>query len=288
MPAEIVTQTCPAPECNLSQEDVERFLDEMTKYMKRFEPAFQRVEQLKRSKVYVHGLLGNARRKNVEQMALGLGEKVRSQQYFVGQSPWEAEPVIGIHQQLIGETLGEEDGVALIDESSAVKQGDGSVGVARQYCGSVGKVANGQVGVYLGYASRKGYSLVEGQLFMPDEWFACASAAGTGEADHAEQRKACGVPEDLEYKTKPEIGLELLQKTRYFALFLGGGGRIVRGFARFSRRSGRFEEVVFHRDQEYDPDLAHPTQSVCAQMEGAWSSSHPLAFALFEPTPGSG
>ena len=214
MPAEIVTHTCPAPECNLSQEDVERFLDEMTKYMERFEPAFQRVEQLKRSKVYVHGLLGNARRKNVEQMALGLGEKVRSQQYFVGQSPWEAEPVIGIHQQLMGETLGEEDGVALIDESSAVKQGDGSVGVARQYCGSVGKVANGQVGVYLGYASRKGYSLVEGQLFMPDEWFACASAADTGEADHAGRRKACGVPEDLEYKTKPEIGLELLQKAK--------------------------------------------------------------------------
>ena len=118
MPAEIVTQTCPAPECNLSQEDVERFLDEMTKYMERFAPAFQRVEQWKRSNVYVHGLLGNATRKNVEQMALGLGEKVRSQQYFVGQSPWEAEPVIGIHQQLMGETLGEEDGVALIDESA--------------------------------------------------------------------------------------------------------------------------------------------------------------------------
>ncbi len=53
--------------------------------------------------------------------------------------------MIGIHQQTVGETLGEEDGVALIDESSAVKQGDNSVGVASQYCGSVGKVANGQV-----------------------------------------------------------------------------------------------------------------------------------------------
>jgi SRSO17 transposase len=156
MPAEIVTETCPAPECNLSKKDIERFLDELTNYMKLFEPAFQRVEQLKRSIIYLRGLLGNATRKNVEQIALGLGEKVRSLQYFVGQSPWEQEPVIGIHQQTVGETLGEEDGVALIDESSAVKQGDDSVGVAAQYCGSVGKVANGQVGVYLGYASRKG------------------------------------------------------------------------------------------------------------------------------------
>jgi len=202
MPAEIVTQTCPAPECNLSKEDVERFLEELINYMERFEPAFRRVEQVKRSKAYVHGLLGNATRKNAEQMALGLGEKARSLQHFVGQSPWEVEPVIGIHQQLVGETLGEEDGVALIDESSAVKQGEDSVGVARQYCGSVGKVANGQVGVYLGYASRKGYSLIEGQLFMPDKWL---------EENHAEQRQACGIPEDLIYKTKPEIGLELLQ-----------------------------------------------------------------------------
>jgi SRSO17 transposase len=203
MPAEIVTESCPAPKCNLRRNDIERFAEELTKYMKLFEPAFQRVEQRKRSKAYVHGLLGNAPRKNVEQMALGLDEKVRSLQYFVGQSPWAREPVIGIHQKSVGETLGEEEGVALIDESSVVKQGADSVGVASQYCGSVGKVANGQVGVYLGYVSRKGYSLVEGQLFMPDEWF---------EEEHAKRRKACGVPEDLVYKTKPEIGLELLQK----------------------------------------------------------------------------
>ena len=61
------------------------------------------------------------------------------------------------HQHLVAETLGQPDGVALIDESGVVKQGADSVGVAHQYCGSVGKVANSQVGVYLGYVSRKGY-----------------------------------------------------------------------------------------------------------------------------------
>ena len=88
----------------------------------------------------MHGLLGNATCKNVEQMALGLGEKVRSMQYFVGQSPWEAQPVIDIHQR----KMGKEDGVALIDESSVVKQANDSVGMAAQYCGSVGKVADGK------------------------------------------------------------------------------------------------------------------------------------------------
>ena len=201
-PCRYQIETCPAPECNLGKKDVERSLTELTKYMKLFKSAFQRVEQTKKSQTYVHGLLGNATRKNVEQMALGMGEKVRSLQYFVGQSQWETEPVLAIHQNLIGETLGEEDGVALIDESSAVKQGVESVGVAAQYCGSVGKIANGQVGVYLGYASRQGYSLVEGQLFMPEKWF---------EEKYVERRAACGVPEDLEFKTKPEIGLELLK-----------------------------------------------------------------------------
>lgn len=198
----IQVETCPAPECNLSTKDVKLFLKELKKYMKLFKPAFMRVEQIQKSLTYLQGLLGNSARKNVERMALGQKEKVRSLQNFVGQSQWETEPVLAIHQGLIGESLGEEEGVMLIDESSAVKQGTASVGVAAQYCGSVGKIANGQVGVYLGYASRKGYSLIEGQLFMPEKWF---------EEEHAEQRQACGVPEGLAFKTKPEIGLELLK-----------------------------------------------------------------------------
>ena len=203
-PCGIQIETCAKrmPECNLDQKDVELFWNELKKYMKLFQPAFQRVEQTKKSEAYLHGLLGNSLRKNVEQMALSLGEKVRSLQYFVGQSQWDTEPVIAIHQGLIEKTLEEEAGVMLIDESSTVKQGAESAGVAAQYCGSVGKIANGQVGVYLGYASRKGYSLVEGQLFMPEKWF---------EEAYAERRQTCGVPEDLVFKTKPEIGLELLK-----------------------------------------------------------------------------
>lgn len=203
MPTGIVTETCPAPECNLTEQDIECFLDEMKEYIDLFEPAFQRIEQLKWSKVYLRGLLGDAMRKNTERIALELEEQVRSLQHFIGQSPWKAEPVIEIHQRLVAETLGEVDGVALVDESGMVKQGADSVGVGAQYCGSVGKVANSQVGVYLGYASRKGYSLVEGQLFMPETWF---------DEEHTVKRAVCGVPADLKPQTKPEIGLELLQR----------------------------------------------------------------------------
>lgn len=148
------------------------------------------------------GLLGDSQRKNTERMALAMGENVRNLQHYVGQSPWKKEPVVKIHQGLVAETLSEADGVGLIDESGVVKQGEDSVGVASQYCGSVGKVANSQVGVHLGYVSRKGYTLLDSQLFMPEEWF------GDG---HAQRRDACGVPEDLVFQTKPEIALKLLQ-----------------------------------------------------------------------------
>lgn len=137
MPKDIVTETCPAPECNLSEKDVERFMDEMRSYIALFAPAFQRTEQWEWSQAYVSGLLSDAARKNVERMALELGEKVRSMQYFIGQSPWKSDPVLAIHQKLVAESLGEADGVVLMDESGVVKQGADSGGVAAQYCGSV-------------------------------------------------------------------------------------------------------------------------------------------------------
>jgi SRSO17 transposase len=203
MPTAIVTETCPAPECNLTAADVAQFVGELVRYVALFAAAFGRASQLSWLQIYLRGLLSNIGRKNTERMALELGVNVRSLQHFIGQSPWPAEAVLALHQQLVGETLGEADGVVLIDESGVVKQGDDSVGVAAQYCGSVGKVANSQVGVYLGYASRKGYSLLEGQLFVPDLWF---------DEAHRDRWQACGIPAAMTYQSKPQIGLALLQR----------------------------------------------------------------------------
>jgi SRSO17 transposase len=203
MPGEIITQTCPAPECNLLPGDVEQFVEELAAYFDLFESALRRPEQVKWGEAYLNGLLGDLARKTTERIALDLGHNVRDLQHFIGQSQWPIEPVLDIYQQIVAQTLGEEDGVALIDESGVVKQGEHSVGVGHQYCGSVGKVANSQNGVYLGYVSRKGYSLIAGRLFMLEQWF---------DDEHAEKRQACGVPEDLTSETKPQIALDLLQE----------------------------------------------------------------------------
>ena len=202
MSMSIVTDSCPAPKFNVTQRDVEQCVPELEAYLKQFESTFGRVEQFRQSQVYVKGLLSDVLRKTTERMALEFEENVRDLQHFVGQSPWEIEPVVAMHQRLTGAMLGEADGVALIDECGVVKQGADSVGVGSQYCGAVGKVANSQNGVYLGYVSRKGYGLVAGQLYMLDDWF---------DEAHAEKRRLCGVPVGLAYQTKPEIALGLLQ-----------------------------------------------------------------------------
>ena len=203
MSTEIVPDICPPPEWKLSEEDIHQMVDELERYYQEFEPAFERCDQAAHGWVYLKGLLSDLPRKVTERIALRFGVNVRSLQHFIGQSPWSGEGLLKKHQARVVETLGEADGVVLVDESGIVKQGAHSVGVAWQWCGSVGKVANSQVGVYLGYASRKGHSFLDARLYLPGVWF---------EETHQPLRQACGIPEELGYQTKPEIGLDLLEQ----------------------------------------------------------------------------
>ncbi len=202
MSTEIVSEICPPPEWNLTAEDIQQMAIELENFYQMFKPGFERRDQAAHGWVYLKGLLSDLPRKVTERIALRFGTCVRSLQHFIGQSPWEREWLLEQQQALVVATLGEADGVVLVDESGLPKQGNHSVGVGRQYCGSLGKVANAQVGVYLGYASRKGHSFLDGRLFLPEQWFA---------AEYQELRQACGVPPEQGFQTKPEIGLELLQ-----------------------------------------------------------------------------
>jgi SRSO17 transposase len=202
MSTEIVMDICPPPEWKLTTADIHKMVDVLEETYEIYRPGFERCDQAAHGWVYLKGLLSDLPRKVTERIALRFGKNVRSLQHFIGQSPWSSEPMVTIHQGLVVETLGEADGVMLVDESGMVKQGQHSAGVGWQWCGSVGKVANSQVGVYLGYASRKGHSFLDARLFLPEQWFA---------KTQQEKRQACGVPEELSYQTKPEIALELLQ-----------------------------------------------------------------------------
>ena len=93
----------------------------------------------------------------------------------------------------------------MVDESGFVKKGKDSVGVARQYCGTLGKVDKSQVGVFVAYASRQGYALVDKRLFIPEQWFSAA---------YAERRHKCKVPDEVAFHTKPQLAAEMVRAIR--------------------------------------------------------------------------
>ncbi len=98
----------------------------------------------------------------------------------------------------------DEDGVLTLDGSNFLKQGQESIGVKRQYCGEVGIRANCQAGVFLGYASYAGYTLLDRRLYMPTEW--------VYNTEFDERRAKCGVPSDLRFRTQPDLGWNLIRE----------------------------------------------------------------------------
>jgi SRSO17 transposase len=213
MHSTIVAPTCPLPACNLTVMDVEALLPALQDYVERFKGCFARSDQLAWAQRYLSGLLATLPRKSCEPMALALGVSVRGMQAFLTESTWSLSVVVEEHERLIARSLADaDDGVFLVDESAMPKQGRHSAGVAHQYCGALGKLCSCQVGVFVGYASAKGYTLVGGELFVPDNWF--------GEPMQA-LRQEVGLPTKLTFRTKPQIAVDLLQAIAARGTLLG-------------------------------------------------------------------
>jgi SRSO17 transposase len=194
------------PSGNLAARDLEAMAEELVSYHRQFHDLFQRREQREWSACYLRGQLANLERKTVEPMVLALHgpdlAAVRAGQQFLGEGAWEDAPILARHQGLVAESLGESDGVVIFDGSGFPKQGTHSVGVAPQYCGALGKIANCQQGVFAAYTSRKGYTFLDRRLYMPQEWFDDA---------HAPLRQRYGVPAALCFQTEPQLALEMLR-----------------------------------------------------------------------------
>jgi SRSO17 transposase len=142
-------------------------------------------------------------RKSIEPMARAVeGGRIRSLQRFLSETVWDEEQLRWHYHQLVAEALGEPEGVLLFDASGFVKKGKASAGVARQYCGTLGKGEHGQVGVFAGYASRQGYALVDKRLFLPEVWFTEA---------YTTRRAKCRVPPEVTLQSKPQLAATMLQ-----------------------------------------------------------------------------
>jgi SRSO17 transposase len=174
-------------------------LDRLERFVEPFAACLTSNEQQEHVREYVAGLCSDVKRKNSEMIAYLHDQERHALQKFIGQSPWEDRPLIGELTQQVGTKLGEPDGVLVFDPSAFKKQGKDSVGVARQWCGRLGKIDNCQVAVYLGYVSRKEHALVDTRLYLNQEW-----------AKDKKRRKKCGVPREIRFRTRHTLALEML------------------------------------------------------------------------------
>ena len=194
------------PQMDLSIQDIELLVEELRAYHAIYSPLFQRREQRQAAHTYLQGLLATVPRKSIEPMVLALDgaapKAVRAMQSFISEGQWHDERLLQQHWTEVDRDLGSDDGVLMVDGSDFPKQGVHSVGVKRQYCGQLGKRANCQAGVFVGYVSSEGYTLLDRRLYVPVEWL-------TDEA-YAERRRQCGIAPDLVFKTKPALAREML------------------------------------------------------------------------------
>src|SRR4051794_23019349 len=163
---------------------------------------FARSEPRRRAAGYVRGLLSGTERKNGWQLAEYLGDSTPDGvQHLLARADWDADAVRDDLTGYVKEHLGDADGVLVVDETGFLKKGTKSVGVARQYSGTAGRIENCQIGVFLGYATRKGRGLLDRELYLPKEW-----------AGDADRRKEAGVPKAVGFATKLVLARRVIDR----------------------------------------------------------------------------
>src|ERR671926_422989 len=191
------------PTFDLVPSDVEGFMEELWAFQSTFHDCFARSEPRAHFFDYMVRQFSKLERKSIEPMALQVeGGTIRGMQRFISDVPWDEEQMVWNYHQLIADEMGDPDGVLMFDESGFVKKGQDSVGVARQYCGALGKVENCQVGVFAAYASRQGYALVDKRLFLPEPWFSEA---------YQTRRTKCKVPDEVTGQSKPQLAAAMVR-----------------------------------------------------------------------------
>jgi SRSO17 transposase len=188
-------------ECEVAPRVFRGVMERLAKFVEPFAELLTQQAQRRHTHDYLAGLVSDLERKNVESIAYRHDQGRRNLQHFIGCAQWDHQPMMMELAGQVGEELGEADGVIVFDPSAFPKQGKQSVGVARQWCGRLGKIDNCQVAIYMAYVSRKDHALVNTRLYLPKQW-----------ARDRRRRKAAGVPKEVRFQTRHEQALEMLDE----------------------------------------------------------------------------
>ena len=188
-------------ECEVSPQVFRGVEERMKKFVQPFGALLRLSAQREHATYYVSGLVSDLERKNVESIAYRHDQDRRNLQHFIGIAQWDHQPLFMELARQVGQEVGETDGVIVFDPSAFPKKGKQSVGVARQWCGRLGKLDNCQVAVYMGYVSRLDHVLVNTRLYLPEEW-----------TRDRKRMKAAGVPKGVRFQTRHAQALEMLDE----------------------------------------------------------------------------
>jgi SRSO17 transposase len=167
---------------------------------------FARAEARQQALAYLRGLLSPAERKNSWQLAEMVGAATPyGFQHLLGRADWNADTLRDALYRYVGDHLGDDAAVIVLDETGFLKKGTQSVGVARQYSGTAGRIENCQIGVFLAYVSGGGHTLLDRELYLPKAW-----------ADDGARRWRAGIPPTRSFATKPQLARQML--ARVFAM----------------------------------------------------------------------
>jgi SRSO17 transposase len=188
-------------DAEVSPDDVRGCADHLQRFLGRYLPLFAREEQRRHAGAFVRGLLSGLQRKSIEPIAAHAGIPRKNLQHFVGAGVWDDEAVAAAMRRHVAEELGEPEGIIVLDPSGFPKKGEDSCGVARQWCGRLGKKDNCQVGVFLAYVSSRGHAPSDARLYLPEHG-----------ADDSKRREAAHVPAGVTYRSTWQIAHELLRR----------------------------------------------------------------------------
>ncbi len=222
-----------------------------------FAPAFGRKQWREHSVHYLQALLVQSQeRRNAENLAEMVPVSARVFQRFLTEARWDDERVIARLQEYLGPLLAHPLAVWVFDGSDFPKQGVKSVGVARQYCGALGKVANCQAGVFLAHVGPRGRALVDKRLYLPEGW--------TSDPARCE---AAGVPEaKRRYRAKTDLALEMLQLAQARGWLSAGWAAGDDAFG----MSPKFRDGLTAEGIHYVLDV--PPETPVWPLEPSWSS----------------
>ena len=164
---------------------------------------FARSEARERALAYIAGLLSAAERKTSWQLAEISGDpNPYAFQHLLGRADWEPDLLRDKLRSYVTDYLADGDAIGVLDETGFLKKGVHSAGVARQYSGTAGKIENCQIGVFLAYASTQGHTLLDRELYLPQEWI-----------DDRERCQRAGIPDERAFATKPALAQHMLQRS---------------------------------------------------------------------------